>query len=51
MRGGDLWFNSVTVGVRRPIILEAVFDVRMSLVLLLTHNMLKKQVEQDSSMG
>ena len=42
----DLLFNSVRIGVGRTIILEAVFDMCMSLVHLVTDNMLKKQVER-----
>lgn len=41
-----LLFRSVRLGVGRPIILEAVVVIRVSLVLFLTDNILKKQVEQ-----
>ncbi len=41
-----LLFNSVKFDMGRPIILEAMVVIRMSLTLFLSNNMPKKQVEQ-----
>lgn len=46
MCAAALMFNSVRLGVGRPIILAVALVMRVSLALFLTHNMLKKQVEQ-----
>ena len=45
-----LLFSSVRLGVGRPIILAAVLVMRVSLVRLVTDNILKKHVKQYSRM-
>ena len=51
MRVMDLWLSSVRLGVGRPMILEAVFVMRVSLARLVTESIVKKHVEQYRRMG
>ena len=46
MREIDLLFRSVRLGVGRPMILAAVFVMRVSLTWFVTESMVKKHVEQ-----
>ena len=47
----DLLFSSVRLGVGRPMILAAVFVMRVSLARLVTESILKKHVEQYRRVG
>ena len=51
MRVMDLLFSSVRLGVGRPMILAAVFVMRVSLARLVTESILKKHVEQYRRVG
>lgn len=46
-----LLFKSVRLGVGKPIVVAAAVTTRRSLELLLTDNMLKKQVERNRKVG
>ena len=47
----DLLFSSVRLGAGRPLILAAVFVMRVSLAQLVTESMLKKHVEHYRRIG
>ena len=47
----DFLFSSVRLGMGRPMILAAVFVMRVSLARLVTESMVKKHVEQYRRMG
>ena len=47
----DFSFSSVRLGVGRPMILAAVFVMRVSLARFVTESMVKKHVEQYRRMG
>ena len=51
MRVMDLLFSSVRLGVGRPMILAAVFVMRVSLAWFVTESIVKKHVEQYRRMG